>query len=116
MWTREGIIEKLRPKLVALIAHEKVRIGCQMQAVKRVAKRVGASEHWVRRVTGRYGEVSIHGHLLLNILTEYVKMRRAVHRAARAQRAAQRSETMARVHYGLARIKTRLTGRQEARA
>lgn len=77
MWTAERVFDRLHPKLVALIEAEKAVCGCMMKAVKRVAKRVGASEHWVRRITGRYGEVKIQAHHLVNVLREHVRLRRS---------------------------------------
>jgi hypothetical protein len=76
MWTAERAFSRVHPKLVALIEAEKAVCGCMMLAVKQVARRVGASEHWVRRVTGRYGEVKIQAHHLVNVLREHVRLRR----------------------------------------
>jgi hypothetical protein len=76
MWTAERAFDRLHPKLVALIEAEKAVCGCMMKAVKRVAKRVGASEHWVRRITGRYGQVKIQAHHFINVVREHVRMKR----------------------------------------
>jgi len=76
MWTADRAFSRIHPKLVALIEAEKVACGCMMKAVRQVAKRVGASEHWVRRITGRYGEVKIQAHHLMNVLREHVRLRR----------------------------------------
>jgi len=76
MWTPKRAFDRVRPKLVDLLAEAKADCGCMMQAVKVVAGRVGASEHWVRRIIGRYGEVKIQAHHLINVVREHVRLRR----------------------------------------
>jgi hypothetical protein len=75
MYTENDALERLHPKLIALIAHEKRVCGCAMQAVKRVV-----NEFWVRRVTGRYGKVKIQLHQALNVWREYVRVKKAERR------------------------------------
>lgn len=90
MFTADDDIEVLHPKLVALIEHEKRVCGCVMQAVRRAAQKVGASEHWVRRITGRYGKVKVQLHQARNVFKAYVSMKRQQIREKREAKKAAR--------------------------
>lgn len=90
MYTPNDDLELLHPKLIALIEHEKRLCGCVMQAVRRVASKVGTSEHWVRRITGRYGKVKVQLHQGLNVMRAYVGMKRQQIREKRAAKRAAR--------------------------
>lgn len=93
MYSAEDDIEVLHPKLMALIEHEKRLCGCVMQAVRRAASKVGASEHWVRRITGRYGKVKVQLHQARNVFKAYVSLKR---QQIREKREAKRAERILR--------------------
>jgi hypothetical protein len=76
LYTPEDALERLHPKLIALIDHQKMVCGCAMKAVRAVAQRIGTSEQWVRRITGRYGKVKIQAHQFINVAREHVRLRR----------------------------------------
>lgn len=80
--TAEEAVERLRPKLLAMIEHHRGVIGCKMKAVKKVARTVGTSEQWVRRVTGGYGKVKVQAHQFFNVLKEHVRLRRTKRKLA----------------------------------
>jgi hypothetical protein len=90
MYTHEDDMRDLRGPLTALIEHEKRLCGCMMQAVKRAAARAGVSEHWVRRITGRYGQVKIQWHQARNVIKAYFAMKREQLREKRAAKKAAR--------------------------
>lgn len=107
MWTSEKVSDRVRARLVALIELEERVCGSTVVAMKTVARRVGTSHAWVKRVVGRYEGAAIHAHLLLNILREHIRRKRAARKAVNAQRVAQRNEARPGVYFGIARIKTR---------
>lgn len=77
MYTAEQTLEHIHPRLRALVSHYKAKTGCSVRALKKVASKIGTSEHWIRRVLGRYGEASVQAHLFLNIIREHVRVKRA---------------------------------------
>jgi hypothetical protein len=91
LYTPEDALERLHPKLIALIDHQKMVCGCAMKAVRAVAQRIGTSEQWVRRITGRYGKVKIQAHQFINVAREHVRLRR---RRKRANASVERNATL----------------------
>ena len=90
MFTAEDDIKVLHPKLMALIEHEKRICGCVMKAVKEAARKAAVSEHWVRRVIGRYGKVHVQLFQARNVFKAYVSMKRAELREKRDAKKAAR--------------------------
>ena len=67
MHTKNSVFTETRTRLVALLDYERRSLGSAEAAVKAVSIRIGATQGWVRRIVGRYGEAAVHGHLMRNI-------------------------------------------------
>ena len=67
MWTNEKLFPLVRDQLRTLIAKEKQVCGSTVAAAKTVARRIGASHDWVKKIVGRYGGAAIHASIYLNI-------------------------------------------------
>lgn len=113
MMTPETVFEDTRHRLRKIIEATRKACGSTMRAYKLEAQAVGApSARWIRKVLGRQDGVTIHAHTYENIKTRYARLfERIEHGAACKSQAAK-----ARVHFAVARIKTRLTARYEVRA
>jgi hypothetical protein len=79
MWTAARIFERVRPRVVAIVEHERRVVARKMDAYKRVAAKVGTSVMVLRRIVGRYNAVAIHAHLYFNVRDAY-----RAHRARKA--------------------------------
>ena len=67
MWTKEKLFPLVRVQLCALIAKEKRVCGSTVIAAKTVARRIGASHDWVKKIVGRYGGAVLHHDICLNL-------------------------------------------------
>lgn len=76
MLTANEVFLRAQSRLTGLIAHERQKCGSAALAIKSVARSIGASCAWVRKVQGGYGEATIHAHKFLNIVREHVRISR----------------------------------------
>ena len=72
----EEIFEHVRRRLVALITHERAQTGSTVVAQKAIARRVGVSHPWIKRIVGRYAGVTIHAHTYLTLEEIYARYER----------------------------------------
>lgn len=74
MLTGDDILSHTRPLVSALVEHNRRETGSKMTAYERVARKIGASPVWVRKLLGRQPNVDVAAHQYLNIVGLYRRL------------------------------------------